>query len=352
MSQNNHVGRSTICVNNIPNQARIKKLAKNNISRDAQFRLSVIDFHINKAERNVNLTCRRFMISRSFVYKWLSRYSPRCLKTMECRSRRPKHTRSVTYGYELVSCIRKLRQDNPTYSAKKLVHILGRDFKQLQQVSAATIGRIIKRWNLFFARNLAKHKRRLRGNLKRWQKMRKPYGLKALSPHQLVEFDMKHIYSSEANKPQYAFCAIDPYTKETLIHVAGTPSSANARVAMEKVIARFGKDITVVCDNGSENLGKVYGLLQEQDVVQLFTRPYEPKDKPYIENFIGKYQAECLDESVGEIMSIEERQAEASAWLDKWHNYRPHQALNYATPAEFCATIGLAIRDGSLSTMY
>ena len=42
-------------------------------------------------------------------------------------------------------------------------------------------------------------------------------------------------------------------------------------------------------------------------------------------------------------MSVEERQEEADKWLNDWHYYRPHQALNYMTPAEYCATIGITI---------
>ncbi|MBQ8992340.1 integrase core domain-containing protein, partial [Candidatus Saccharibacteria bacterium] len=57
----------------------------------------------------------------------------------------------------------------------------------------------------------------------------------------------------------------------------------------------------------------------------------------------GKYQKECLDESNGERLSVTERQEEADRWLQDWQYYRPHQARNYMTPAEYCATIGITI---------
>ena len=76
---------------------------------------------------------------------------------------------------------------------------------------------------------------------------------------------------------------------------------------------------------------------------QIFTRPHTPKDKPHIENFIGKYQKECLNESENRTYTVRERQEEADKWLNDWHFYRPHQALNYLTPSEYCATIGITI---------
>ena len=58
---------------------------------------------------------------------------------------------------------------------------------------------------------------------------------------------------------------------------------------------------------------------------------------------LGKYQKECLNESENCRYMVKERQEEANKWLNDWHFYRPHQALNYQTPAEYCATIGITI---------
>ena len=62
-----------------------------------------------------------------------------------------------------------------------------------------------------------------------------------------------------------------------------------------------------------------------------------------MKNFIGKYQKEYLNESDNRQYSVKERQLEADKWLSDWHFYRPHQALNYLTPAEYCDTIGITV---------
>jgi hypothetical protein len=61
---------------------------------------------------------------------------------------------------------------------------------------------------------------------------------------------MKHVYL--LGEKHCAFCAIDPCTKEAAMHTASSPSSRNAKAALEKAAARFGKDITIVSGSGSE----------------------------------------------------------------------------------------------------
>jgi hypothetical protein len=93
------------------------------------------------------------------------------------------------------------------------------------------------------------------------ERKRKPYDLKATKPEKIIEFDMKQrqrqrVFDALAKMPiyllekkYYAFCAIDPFKKETLIHTiqsivrcvassASSSSSANAKAAPEKVIRR------------------------------------------------------------------------------------------------------------------
>jgi transposase InsO family protein len=37
------------------------------------------------------------------------------------------------------------------------------------------------------------------------------------------------------------------------------------------------------------------------------------------------------------------------SWLDKYHFYRPHEALGFLTPAEYCAKLGLSIPRAGVS---
>lgn len=148
----------------------------------------------------------------------------------------------------------------------------------------------------------------------------------------------------------YAFVAVDIYTKEAVVHLGGQPSSWQAKRALQKVIAVYGNDVVIVNDNGSENYRHAYEYLKQEHVVQYFARPHTPKDKPHVENLIGKLQQDCLDEDRRN-MTLEERGQQITQWLNDYHFFRPHQALNYLTPSEYCGTLGISIMRRQVSTM-
>lgn len=340
----NRLGSSTIYGTTLPNNSALSRIRSVSLSRQAQHRLHIIE-HFLQRTHNVSLTCRHYDISRSYFYKWFNRYDPKYLKSLENKSTRPRKVRSATYNYDFVSIIRKLRTDYPSYSAKKLARIAFRDYDL--HYSAATIGRIIQRFKLYFRAKLLRSRAKSRLTKQVW-KRRKPYLLKAERPRSVVEFDMKHIYISGIK--QYAFVAVDPFTKEAVIHLSRQPSSFQARTALQKAVAVFGNSIVIVNDNGSENYKHAYEYLKQQNIIQYFTRPHTPKDKPHVENLIGKLQQECLDEDRSR-KTLEERDEQITQWLNDYHFYRPHQALNYLTPSEFCDTLGITILRRRVSTM-
>ncbi len=339
----NRVGSSTIYRTILPNNQATSLVHSVKLSKEAKHRLRIIEYFKNCG--NVSLTCRHYGITRSYFYKWYRRFNPKYLASLESLSTRPHTVRKTTYDTGFVSLIRKLRTDYPSYSAKKLARIVFRDYDY--HYSAATIGRIIKRFGLYFRAKILASKRRSKRHQQVW-KQRKPYLLKAQRPRSVIEFDMKHIYLGGAK--QYAFVAIDIYTKEAVIHLGGQPSSWQAQRALEKAINIFGNDVVIVNDNGSENYRHAYEYLKKKHIIQYFTRPHTPKDKPHVENLIGKLQQECLDED-RRWMSLEERGKQITEWLNDYHFFRPHQALNYLTPAEYCDTLNLTILRRQVSTM-
>lgn len=340
----NHIGSSTIYITTLPNNAALSRIRSVKLSKAAKHRLAIIEHYLHRT-RNVSLTCRHYAIARSYFYKWFNRYNPRNLTTLENISTKPHNLRPATYDIQFVGLIRKLRTDYPSYSSKKLARIVFRDYDYTY--SAATIGRIIKRYSLYFRAKLLASRKRAKAARQVW-KLRKPYLLKAEKPRSVIEFDMKHIYL--AGVKQYAFVAIDPYTKEVVIHIANRPTSFQAKIALQKAVEVFGDKIIIINDNGSENYKHAYEYLKQENIIQYFTRPHTPKDKPHVENVIGKLQQECLDEDRS-YKTLTERAQQITLWLNDYHFYRPHQALNYLTPQEYCDTLNLTIHRREVSTM-
>lgn len=339
-----HIGSSTIYTTTLPNNLALSRIRDVRLSKLARHRLAIIEHYLHKTH-NVSLTCRHYAISRSYFYKWYRRYKPHYISSLESMSTRPHKVRQTTYELSFVQLIRKLRTDYPSYSSKKLAHIVFRDYGI--DYSAATIGRIIQRFALYFSQVIRLRKKHRTG--RKLARLRKPYGLRAAGPRTLIEFDMKHIWVPGMGT-RYAFVAVDIVTKQVVIHVGGTATASQARTALQKTLAIFGKQVAIVNDNGSENLASAQEYLKSEGITQYFARPRTPKDKPHVENLIGKLQMECLDEQ-RTAQSVAELQDQINRWVNDYHFFRPHQALHYQTPSEYCGTLGLTIPRAKVSTM-
>jgi putative transposase len=339
------IGCPTRIVTIVP---RIRELAKSEtkeLSKKAKRRLEIFDWYRSQSPKfslsgkaEAKLTCRHFGIQRSEFYRWKKRFDPKRLSSLEDESRAPKKKREPEYSRGLVRAVREIRKADPTYSAKKIRPILLRTMAAEQVPSVATLGRLISRESLFFRTDTKLRRKRSNSAKKAHERKRKPYDLKATGSKQIVEFDMKHVYL--LGQKLYANCAIDIHTKVPVVRVASSPSSRNGKACMEQVVAKFGKGIAIVNDNGSENMKEVEAYLAEQGIAQYWTRPHSPKEKPFVERFIGTLQRECLDYHY-EPMNVAELQEVVDAWVEKYCNYRPHESLGFLTPTEFCAKIAL-----------
>ncbi len=76
-------------------------------------------------------------------------------------------------------------------------------------------------------------------------------------------------------------------TKQASIYVSSSISSAQGALAWKRATHELGLPKAVLTDNGSENMGAFAELLEGQDLIHCWARPYTPKDKPHIESFIG-----------------------------------------------------------------
>jgi transposase InsO family protein len=309
------------------------------LSKEAKIRLSWIDFYVRHG-KNSSLTCRHFGIARSCFYKWLNRFNSHGLRSLESVSTRPSNVRQSLVPNEVVAVVKDLRRTNPEYSKYKLSVILKRDYGY--SLSSSTIGRIITQHNLFFT-PLVKPKNHPH-RLKNLRKLRKPPGFKATKPGRLIEVDVKHLPS--VGTKRYGFVAIDVVSKQVAIHVSSTISSTQGALAWKKAVHRLGLPDAVLTDNGSENMGAFTALLETQSTEHFWARPRTPKDKPHVERFIGTLERECIQWG-GLATDTKDQQDIINTWLDKYHNYRPHQSLGYLTPNEYKSKL-----DAEVSSMY
>jgi transposase InsO family protein len=152
-------------------------------------------------------------------------------------------------------------------------------------------------------------------------------------PGDLVESDTKRL--PFLGKKRYAFVAIDCAGKGAAIRLATSPSSARNSLVIEKAKSAFPFPIkSWENDHGPENLKNFHTKLKQENIAHYFAYPYCPRDKPFVERLIGTLEREFIQQ--GNLVSdLEGQQRRIDAWLDEYHNFRPHQSLGYFTPNEY-----------------
>ena len=324
----------------IPGATSLTRLSVK-VSKQARQRIKWFDYY-HKCQ-NVSRTCRYYGISRKTFYKWKRRYLKYHLPSLENNSRRPRHLRQSKIPWEKVLLVRKLRTQYPYYSKYKLSVILKRDHGI--NLSASTVGRIIKKYDLFFKSPYRRKKERY-ASVNR-KKLSKDYPIKA--PGDLIESDTKHM--PFLGQKRYCFVAIDCVGKAIAVKISSTPSSAQNSLLIEQIKQTFPFSIkSWRNDNGGENLKDFHKSLEKAEIPQYFTHPSCPKDKPFVERVIGTIEREFIQQ--GKLAcDVKTQQKLINEWLDEYHNYRPHQALGYLTPNEYYKKkIGKTIKQ--LSPMY
>jgi transposase InsO family protein len=306
-----------------PGRAQLSHIK--DISKAAQQRLKWID-HYRQKGKNGRATCRHFGISPSLFYKWYKRFEHQGLAGLEERSRCPRTFRESQVPLDQIDLIKRLRKQYPYYSKYKLQVILKRDHDV--QMSVSTVGRVIKKYNLFFASPYPRKKDR-----HKYKRERLPKGFQALKPGDLIQSDTKHI--SFFGPKRYWYVIIDCVTKIVSIHVSSSPTSRQAQLAVEKAQRQFPFAIRHWHnDNGSENLKHLAQYLHDQQIPQYFSRPRTPKDDAFVERMIGTIERECIEQ--GKLaFDIVDQQRLVDEWLVEYHTFRPHQALAYLTPYQF-----------------
>lgn len=298
------------------------------ISKEAKTRLAWFDYY--RTCGNVAKTCRRFGISRKTFHKWKKRYNSHLLSSLENHSQRPQRVRSSKLPIEQIFLVKKLRTRYPYYSKYKLAVILRRDHDVV--LSASTVGRIIKKHDLFFKPKYPAKKKRYAAR-KAIERKHLPADYQIENPGDLVESDTKHL--PFLGKKRYAFVAVDCVGKGAVVTLSTSPSSTRNAALVEKAKAMFPFPVKAwENDNGPENLKDFHGALEAEQIPHYFAYPYCPDDKPFVERLIGTMEREFIQQ--GNLVSdIGEQQRKIDTWLREYHNFRPHQSLGYLTPNEY-----------------
>lgn len=282
-------------------------------------------------------------LSRSTLYRWKKTYetSGKRLNSLVPLSTKPHHLRIPKEHPALVKLVRELREKYPRLGKKKIepfVKALVRELN-LENIpsSSASIGRLIKRKNYFFA-GKARTKRTKKSSSK--QRVRFCPQASKTQPGYIQLDGVKFHY---LERYYYFLTAVDIVSKQAWVKLVPTLSSKHAREFLEEILTTtWFKLHTIHTDNGSEFKAFFEEAVKQVNLIHLWNYSKHPKTTGYVERFNWTVQDEFLFNTEDYLLYPEEFKEKLTEWVSWYNTVRPHQSLGYQSPYQSFVNGGLS----------
>ena len=313
-----------------PGVSRLARIPE--LSKRARQRLKWMDYYREQG-RNARRTCRHFDISPQTFYRWKRRYHPMDLRSLEDRSRRPKHLRQPTWSPELARAVLRLREQYPRWGKDKLVVLLRRE---CWQVSTSMTGRILKR---------LKERGVLREPLRngvstrkhhhpRPYAVRKPKGYPVAHPGDLVQVDTLDVRPLPGVVFKH-FTARDMISRWDVLEAHRQATAATAAHFLDTLQKRMPFPLRALqVDGGSEFAAQFEAECQRRGIWLFVLPPRSPKLNGCVER-AHRTHTEEFYEVVDFPLDMAGLNQALRAWEHTYNTIRPHQALGYLTPQQY-----------------
>ncbi len=310
------------------------------LSRAARRRLAMLDWH-RAHGANVSRTARHFGFSRPTVYRWLGRFDRLHLERLEDRGSAPRRRRRPSWTVEHLRAVKAVRQRYPRWGKDKLVVLLRREGIRL---STSMIGRILRR--LLRAGDLREPgRRRMSVRQRRWQRpyaIRKPADWTVERPGDLVELDTLDIRPL-SNLVLKQFTARDVVSRWDVVELGRRATAVAAAAVLDRLAERMPFPVRAISiDNGAEFMAEFETACQTRGIRLFVLPPRSPKLHGAVERANRTHTEEFYEVTDAE-PDLHSLQAELRAWEIVYNTIRPRQALNYLTPAEYLASVGVDV---------
>jgi transposase InsO family protein len=268
---------------------------------------------------NVRQLCRRFNISPSTAYKWLSRFEKSGAEGLNNRSRRPK-TSPKRCADEVEKQILTASQEYAAWGARKLKRVLEDEGAVMPSVS--TVHAVLQRHSRVDPK-AAEIKPFIR--------------FEHEAPNDLWQMDFKgHI--SLAQGRCHPLTILDDHSRFSLcIAACINEQRGTVQEHLIRVFRRHGLPLRMTMDNGSpwgDQTGVYTALevwLMSQGIKVGHSRPYHPQTQGKLERFHRSLKNEVLRDR--HFIDLNDAQRAFDIWRDIYNQKRPHQALDMQVPA-------------------
>jgi transposase InsO family protein len=290
----------------------------------------------SKEDSNMSDLCKRFNITRRTGYKWLARYLEKGLVGLEEKSRRP-HTFPNQTLQPIDQYVVGLRENDPEWGAKKLHRIMLNQKEQGMYMHStvpckATITKILKR-NGLVPSNRSKQS-------EGFERFEYDY------PNELWQMDYKGYFKLLNKEICHPLTITDDHSRYNIcLKACENQSEITVKQSLINVFRKYGLPYKILADNGSpwgasrRDLfdGIRYYTSLEKWFIQLnikllHGRPYHPQTQGKEERFHRTLKQELI--SYEQFRDHVHCQKRFDIWREKYNCIRPHEAINFKTPAE------------------
>ena len=309
------------------------------LSDRARFRLRCVE-HAQRA--GVPAAVVVFGVSRATVYRWLRRYEPQRLRSLEDRSRRPRTVRRATWTVAQVEAVLALRTRYPRMGKTKLAVLLAARAEAEGGplcLSPSMVGRIL-------------------ASLRRRNVLREPHAVpvrrpRPARPHatrvpadqrhpprpgQLVQLDTVHLRPLPGVERRQ-FTAVDVVSRAAVFGVRASASAGTAAAFLDELVARMPVPVAAIqVDGGSEFMAGFETACRDRGIALYVLPPRSPKRNGRVERLNGTARREFWEVYDGDL-DLPSLSRALLSWERTYNTERPHQALGYATPAAHLATL-------------
>lgn len=314
-------------------------------SEQAQFRFHVLKVFYEGGWDTVKLAFPH--IKRPTLYRWKKTYedSGKKLNSLVPTSTKPHNFRQPKEHLAVTKLVKQLREAHPRMGKMKIEGFVKALTTELNLTSipdsSASIGRLIKRKNYFFAgKTQVKGKRVRRLNKQRIKLCPKTTDT---NPGYIQLDGVKFYY---LQKYYYFLTAVDIVSKQAWVKVVTSFKSKHAAEFLSEILTTaWYTPHTIQTDNGSEFELFFAEAIQANQLNHLFSYPKHPKTNGYVERFNWTVQDEFLHSYEDLLLYPKDFNKQLKSWLSWYNEQRPHQSLNYLSPKQYS-------QKGDLSQKY
>jgi putative transposase len=305
------------------------------LSQDADQRMQKLNLWRMLRDKGVphNEISGLLRVSRSTLYRWQRRLSGHGPKGLEKKSRRPHRIRKPMWSVKMVDAVLDLREQYPGWGKDKIAVLLRR---KGMNTSGSTVGRILvslKKRGLLHEppRGLVKVKKRAQ---RRPFAVRKPRDYPVEVPGDLVQVDTLDVHAFDGRTVKH-FTARDVISRWDVVEAHLRATAITASEFLDTLLSRMPFKVKAIqVDGGSEFRAEFEQTCKQLGLKLFVLPPHSPKLNGRVER-AHRTHLEEFYALIPQSTRLEKLNIDLYKWERVYNQIRPHQALDYLTPAEY-----------------